>query len=70
MYIGLLLVYAGLALLHAQGWALLLIAIPFVVVDRIYIPSEEQRLADTFGATYLAYCRRVRRWIGVRHQRT
>jgi protein-S-isoprenylcysteine O-methyltransferase Ste14 len=65
MYIGLLLVYAGLALLHAQAWALLLIVVPTVVVDRIYIPFEEQQLTSTFGAAYLSYCKRVRRWLGV-----
>ena len=68
MYIGLLLVYAGVALFHAQAWALLLISIPIVLVDRIYIPFEEQRLADTFGTAYLAYCQRVRRWMGVRRR--
>lgn len=66
MYIGLLLVYAGVALLHAQAWALLLIGVPVALVDRVYIPFEERKLAETFGAPYLSYCRRVRRWLGVR----
>lgn len=66
MYIGLLLVYTGVAALSAQPWALVLIAIPFVAVDRVYIPCEERRMAAAFGAEYLAYCRRVRRWLGVR----
>ena len=70
MYIGLSLVYAGLALLHAQAWALLLIIIPMTLVDRIYIPFEEQQLTDTFGTAYLSYCQRVRRWAGVKGRRS
>lgn len=66
MYIGVALIYAGVALLHLQGWALVLIVVPLWVVDRVYIPSEEQRLTQAFGAAYVAYCRRVRRWLGVR----
>jgi protein-S-isoprenylcysteine O-methyltransferase Ste14 len=65
MYIGLLLIYAGVALLHWQLWALLLIWIPFGVVDRIYIPFEEQRMRNEFGADYASYCRRVRRWLTI-----
>lgn len=66
MYIGLSLVYAGLALLHAQAWAFLLIVVPMALVDRIYIPFEEQQLTASFGTAYLSYCRRVRRWMGTR----
>lgn len=69
MYLGLLLVYAGLAFMHAQIWALILIAVPFAAADRIYIPCEEQRMTEAFGADYLQYCRRVRRWIGLRQVR-
>lgn len=67
MYIGLLLVHAGVALLQAQPWALLFVVLPWAVVNRIYIPCEEQRMAEAFGEPYLAYCRRVRRWLGTRH---
>ena len=66
MYIGLLLIYAGVALLHWQLCALLLIWIPFVVVDRVYIPFEEQRMLNEFGADYASYCRRVGRWLTIR----
>jgi protein-S-isoprenylcysteine O-methyltransferase Ste14 len=68
MYLGLLLVYTGVALLKAQGWALLLLPVPFLVVDRVYIPCEERHLAQTFGADYRRYCARVRRWLGVRRR--
>ena len=66
MYIGLTLVYVGVALLHAQAWSLLLVVVPLAVVDRVYIPCEERWMAQTFGAEYDAYCQRVRRWLGVK----
>ena len=65
MYIGLLLIYAGVALLHWQLWALLLIWIPFGVVDRVYVPFEEQRMLNEFGADYASYCGRVGRWLTI-----
>jgi protein-S-isoprenylcysteine O-methyltransferase Ste14 len=68
MYLGLLLIYAGIALLRWQLWALLLIVIPFFVVDRIYIPTEEQRMFEAFGEAYERYRKRVRRWLGTEPQ--
>lgn len=66
MYLGLLLVYAGVALLQWQIWALVLIALPFAAVDRVYIPVEERRMMEAFGEAYIGYCGRVRRWLGTR----
>ena len=65
MYLGLLMIYAGIALVRWQVWALLMIVIPFLVVDRIYIPAEEQRMSEAFGAPYERYRLRVRRWLGI-----
>ena len=70
MYLGLLLVYAGVALLQWQLWALLLIALPFAAVDRVYIPVEEKRMSEAFGEAYMSYCGRVRRWLGTRRSGT
>jgi protein-S-isoprenylcysteine O-methyltransferase Ste14 len=64
MYLGLLMIYAGVALLQWQLWALLLILVPFFVVDRIYIPAEERRMLEVFGEQYERYCKRVMRWLG------
>ena len=64
MYLGLLMIYAGIGLVRWQPWALLLVVIPFFVVDRIYIPAEEQRMSESFGEPYERYRARVRRWLG------
>ena len=35
----------------------------FLLMDRLYIPHEERRMAERFGAEYEAYRARVRRWV-------
>jgi protein-S-isoprenylcysteine O-methyltransferase Ste14 len=47
----------------ASPWALLLLAPVLVVMDRLVIAREEPYLAARFGAPYVAYLARVRRWI-------
>ncbi len=63
MYVGLSLVYVGVAALGAAVWPLLLFPVPFLVMDRRVIPMEERQLEATFGPLYTAYKARVRRWL-------
>lgn len=35
----------------------------FLILNRLYIPSEEVALETTFGSEYLEYKQKVRRWI-------
>jgi protein-S-isoprenylcysteine O-methyltransferase Ste14 len=35
----------------------------FIIIDRMIIPREERTLEQNFGAAYLDYQRRVRRWL-------
>lgn len=63
MYVGMLLIYAAVALLFqsAPGGILLL---PLILVfDRLIIRREEEYLRRRFGAPYEEYRRHVRRWI-------
>lgn len=53
----------GLAVLLGSLMAFLFPAGLFLILDRLYIPSEERVLARTFGKEYFDYKRRVRRWI-------
>ncbi len=63
MYLGMTLMLAavatgtGLVPFYASAAAFVL------VIDRVFCPYEEQKLARAFGQSYLAYRRRVRRWI-------
>jgi protein-S-isoprenylcysteine O-methyltransferase Ste14 len=63
MYVGITAAYAGLAMAVASPWALLLLAPVLLVMDRWVIAREEPYLAARFGAPYVAYSARVRRWL-------
>ena len=63
MYVGLTLMYVGIALLINAGWPLLLLPLVVVGVYWFIIREEEKYLAGLFGEEYLAYKRRVRRWL-------
>ena len=63
IYLGDLLVLAALAVWLGNVVNLLLL-LPFVwYINRFQIIPEERALADRFGASYVAYCSRVRRWL-------
>lgn len=63
MYLGLVLLYGGAAVILALVWALLLL-IPLVVYTQVrVILPEEQYLTRAFGDTYRDYTAKIRRWI-------
>jgi protein-S-isoprenylcysteine O-methyltransferase Ste14 len=63
MYLGLALIYVGVAGILPEVWPLLLLPLPMLAMDRIVIPFEEARLQAVFGDSFLKYCAAVRRWI-------
>ena len=63
MYLGLLILYTGIAFLQNNLWALLFIPIVLWVVTKFIIVKEEKYLGRTFGSEYTEYCKKVRRWI-------
>ena len=63
MYVGLTLAYLGEAGLLRQVWPLVVLPLVLAYLQWVVIPLEESRLRESFGAEYVAYCRRVRRWI-------
>jgi protein-S-isoprenylcysteine O-methyltransferase Ste14 len=62
-YLSLTMLYAGIALLRRALWAILLLPLVVVVIQRDQIEREERYLERTFGEEYLAYKERVRRWV-------
>jgi protein-S-isoprenylcysteine O-methyltransferase Ste14 len=62
-YLALAMVYAGIAVLRDSLWAILLLPLVLIVVQREVIEREERYLERAFGEEYLAYKRRVRRWV-------
>ena len=63
MYLGLALIYAGIAILCDSLFALLLLIPVLIIIQRYVIAREEAYLERTFGDEYEAYRARVRRWI-------
>lgn len=62
LYMGLTLMYAGVAFLANAFWAMLLLPLVLVVMVYGVIKREEQYLEQKFGEQYLSYKARVRRW--------
>jgi protein-S-isoprenylcysteine O-methyltransferase Ste14 len=62
-YVGMALLYIGIAVLSQALWALLPLPIVVAIIDRGVIAREERYLERKFGQEYLDYKRRVRRWI-------
>jgi protein-S-isoprenylcysteine O-methyltransferase Ste14 len=63
MYLQMLLVCVGFAIMLWNLWILLLVPLCAWMLQRFVIVPEEAYLERKFGETYLAYKRRVRRWI-------
>jgi protein-S-isoprenylcysteine O-methyltransferase Ste14 len=63
MYLQMVLVCIGFSILLMNWWVLALTPIAAWVLQRFAILPEEAYLERKFGETYLAYKRRVRRWL-------
>ena len=63
MYLGMILMLIGVALLLGALSPLLVAAGFAAIIDTRFVPAEEQMLAETFGDAWTAYRDRTRRWI-------
>ena len=63
LYVGLLVLYLGVALLLPSVWAIVLFPVAVALLLWGAILPEERFLHERFGAPYDAYRRRVRRWL-------
>jgi protein-S-isoprenylcysteine O-methyltransferase Ste14 len=62
-YLCLAMIYAGIAVLRNRLRAILFLPLVLIVIQREVIGREERYLERTFGEKYLAYKKRVRRWV-------
>jgi protein-S-isoprenylcysteine O-methyltransferase Ste14 len=62
-YVGMALVYVGIAVCSQALWVLLPLPVVLAIIDRGVIAREERYLERKFGQEYLDYKRRVRRWV-------
>jgi protein-S-isoprenylcysteine O-methyltransferase Ste14 len=63
LYLSDAMLYAGIAVLRNSLWAILLLPLVLLVIEREMIGREERYLERTFGEEYLNYKARVRRWL-------
>jgi protein-S-isoprenylcysteine O-methyltransferase Ste14 len=63
MYLGLALLYLGITIADQSIWALILLPVVLAIILRRAIESEEAFLEKRFGADYVSYKEKVRRWI-------
>ncbi len=63
LYVSVTLFYLGIAIAARSLWALALLLVVLVVMQRGVIDREERYLERRFGADYVRYKERVRRWI-------
>ncbi len=63
IYVGLVFAYVGSAFVINSLWPLLFLPLALVVMQRGVIYREEAYLERKFGADYLSYKQRVRRWV-------
>jgi protein-S-isoprenylcysteine O-methyltransferase Ste14 len=63
MYVGLAVLTVALGLFLDSWWLIVLLVPVLFVVRAFVIAPEERYLERRFGADYVAYTRRVRRWL-------
>lgn len=63
LYLGLVALYVGIALIASSFWALALTPAAVAAVEWGAIRPEEGHLRARFGPRYEAYSQRVRRWL-------
>jgi len=63
MYLALLLALLAYGLVMSNGYCIAFAALFVPIMNRFQIIPEERVLADRFGETFIAYCRKTRRWI-------
>ena len=62
-YLSMTMVYTGIASLTNALWAILLLPVALLVIQRGVIVREERYLERKFGEEFLRYKAQVRRWI-------
>ena len=63
MYLGMLLILLGVSFIMGTLTSMLAPAAFFLIIDKIFIPFEEEKLLSSFGDSYNEYMMTTRRWL-------
>ena len=63
MYLGMVMILTGVAFLLGALSPFIIIPIFTIIIDRVFIDTEEKMLDQRFGSKWQLYKARVRRWI-------
>lgn len=63
IYVSLLFLYMGIAFLFGNWWDIILAPALFFILQEYVVKREEKYLERRFGADYMDYKRKVRRWL-------
>jgi protein-S-isoprenylcysteine O-methyltransferase Ste14 len=63
MYLGNVVFLTGMSILTGMVITLLIPALFFIIIDRMFIPYEEEKMGIEIGEAYLNYKKKVRRWV-------
>jgi protein-S-isoprenylcysteine O-methyltransferase Ste14 len=63
MYVGFALILLGIAIFMGSVTPYVVVIVFPILMDRIFIRTEERMLEETFGEVWLEYKKKVRRWI-------
>jgi len=63
MYLGMVLILSGLAIFMGSLTPFIVIVIFAVLMEVVFIRTEEQMLAQQFGEVWNVYTDKVRKWV-------
>jgi protein-S-isoprenylcysteine O-methyltransferase Ste14 len=63
MYLGMVLILLGIAILMGSLTPLFVITIFGTLIELVFVRTEERMLEEQFGPTWVAYKKKVRKWI-------
>lgn len=63
MYLGMVIILLGIAILMGTLTPLIVVIIYGILMEFIFIKTEERMLEEQFGETWVAYKKKVRKWV-------
>ena len=63
MYLGMVIILLGIAILMGTLTPFIVVVIFGILMELVFVEPEERMLEEQFGATWIAYKMKVRKWV-------